>query len=77
MLLLDNQINGLIWFAVPIMLLGFALIAIWTRERIRRKGKETEAIPPTNPLPGNWYPWALIGILVLTAAWFVYWTKFR
>ncbi len=69
--------QGLIWFAVPIMMLGFTLIAIWTRDRLRRPGKEIEASLPANPLPGRWYPWALIGILVLLAAWFVYWTKFR
>ncbi len=70
-----GQVDGLIWLAVPISLLGLVLLGMWVREYLRPPA------PPDTPesvaasLPGKWYPFALFGIVLVQVVWIVIWSK--
>jgi hypothetical protein len=36
LLLLSNQVDGLIWYAIPVITLGFVLCGIWLGSVLRR-----------------------------------------
>lgn len=75
LLAVGRGIDGLVWFAVPILLLGLVLLGMYARDALR------PAPPPDTPetvaanLPGKWYPFALLGIVVVQVVWLVVWSK--
>ncbi|CAN5590359.1 hypothetical protein BH11PLA2_BH11PLA2_42500 [soil metagenome] len=55
---LSDQIPGLGWYAVPIAVLGFALVLIYRRAR-----RETQAEGPVEiKPPGKWFLFAIMAI---------------
>ncbi|MFO0797305.1 MAG: hypothetical protein U0804_07490 [Gemmataceae bacterium] len=68
------EVEGLVWYGVPVALLGLALLGMWFRERRRPPGPDTPEAVAAN-LPGKWYPLALVVILAAQAVWFVIWSK--
>jgi hypothetical protein len=77
LLLVSDRVEGLLWLALPITALGFVLVGLWARSAVRRPDPEGPAGPPAAPLPGRWYPYALVGVGAVLWCWLVYWTKFR
>ncbi len=75
LLTVAGRIDGLVWLAVPVLLLGLVLLGMWVRE-VRRPPP-----PPDTPesvaanLPGKWYPFALLGIVVVQVVWLIVWSK--
>ena len=75
LLAVAGGIDGLVWLAVPVLLLGLALLGMWVREYRRPPP------PPDTPesvaanLPGRWYPFALVGIVVVQVVWLMIWAK--
>jgi hypothetical protein len=75
LLTVAGGIEGLVWLAVPVLLLGLVLLGMWVREYRRPPP------PPDTPesvaanLPGKWYPFALVGIVVAQAVWLIVWSK--
>jgi hypothetical protein len=76
-LVASDRIEGLAWLAAPITALGLVLVGFWLRSAARRPGPEDSPRLPAAPLPGRWYPYAVVGIGVLLLCWVYYWTKFR
>jgi len=72
LLTVGHGIDGLVWLAVPVLLLGLVLLGMWVRE-YRRPPDTPESVAAT--LPGMWYPFALLGIVVGQVVWFVIWSK--
>ena len=75
LLAFGGRVEGLVWLAAPITVLGLLLVGMWLRDRSR--GADPEATPSPQPLPGRWYPFAVVGVGLALWAWVVYWTKFR
>jgi hypothetical protein len=75
LLAVSNRIEGIVWLAAPITLLGLALVVIWLRGR--RSAAPTTAAANANQLPGAWYPYAILGVLALLMAWVIVWSKLR
>jgi hypothetical protein len=76
LLAVSRGVDGLVWFAVPVALLGLALLGLWAREARRPAPPDTPESVAAN-LPGRWYPFAVVGIAAALMAWFVFWTKAR
>jgi hypothetical protein len=77
LLLVSDRVDGLAWLAAPIALLGVALLGIWLRSAVRRAGQDDSPASATPPLPGPWYPYAVLGIGAALCGWLIYWTKLR
>jgi hypothetical protein len=75
LLAVSGQVDGLVWLATPITVLGLLLVGLWLRGR--SPGGGPEATTPPEPPPGRWYPFAVVGVGLALWAWAVYWTKFR
>ncbi|QDU22564.1 hypothetical protein [Urbifossiella limnaea] len=75
LLAVAGGIDGLVWLAAAVLVLGLVLLGMWVREKRRPPP------PPDTPesvaasVPGIWYPFALLGILAAQAVWFVIWSK--
>jgi hypothetical protein len=76
-LVVSDRVEGLAWLAAPISALGLALIVFWLRAAANRPGPEDSPGLEAPPLPGRWYPYAVVGIGVLLLCWVYYWTRFR
>jgi cbb3-type cytochrome oxidase subunit 3 len=74
----SDKIEGLIWYAVPVTLLGLCLLWFWFRPGRRAADEEAVSAPLTpDRVPGPWYPAAILAVLVVGYCWILYWTKFR
>jgi drug/metabolite transporter (DMT)-like permease len=71
LLVMSGQVAGLAWLAAAVAVLGAALVALWLRAALRRSD------PRNAPLPGSWYPYAMIGIGLALGCWLIYWAKVR
>lgn len=71
-----DKVEGLIWFAVPVSVLGLLLIVMWARAASRPPVPDTPEAIAAN-LPGRWYPFAIVGIVAAQMVWFVIWMKNR
>jgi len=75
LLTVGRGIDGLVWLAAPVLFLGLVLLGMWVRE-VRRPPP-----PPDTPesvaanLPGKWYPFALLGIVLVQVVWLFIWSK--
>lgn len=71
-----DKVEGLIWFAVPVSVLGLVLIVMWARAAIRPPAPDTpEAVAAS--LPAFWYLLAVVGIVAAQIVWFVIWMNNR
>jgi hypothetical protein len=77
MLSMAGRIDDAVWFAVPIIALGLLLAWLWVRDRAATRNAPPLVGSTPEPPPGKWYPVALLGIVVMQFAWFIYWMKFR
>ena len=68
-ILLKDEVEALLWFGIPIQLLGMALI--WMAVRTRKP--VDPAVPPKPP--GLWFPLGLGAILLLQFAYLIWWSK--
>jgi hypothetical protein len=66
-ILLKDQVEGLLWFGIPVQLLGMAMV--WMAFRKQRPN----AAPPT-PRQAAWILAALGLILLLQLAYFIWWS---
>jgi hypothetical protein len=75
LLAVSGRVEGLVWLATAVIVLGLCLVGLWFRSRL----SSGEATPPhaAERLPGRWYPYAIVGVGVALGAWVVFWTKFR
>jgi hypothetical protein len=74
LLAVSDRVEGLVWLAIAILLLGLCLVGVWLRSRLSDKGGN---VPAPEELPGRWYLYALLGIGAAIGAWAIYWIKFR
>ena len=72
LLVAGRGIDGLVWLAAPVALLGLVLLGMWVRE-VRRPPPPPEAAAAN--LPGAWYPFALLGVVVVQVAWLIVWSN--
>src|SRR4051794_6530334 len=74
MILVSDRVEGLIWLAVPIAILGLVLMwcGFWPHPAAEASA-EAGATP--QPLPGRWYPFAILGIFAALVCWAIVWTK--
>jgi len=74
-----KRIEDLIWFAIPVAILGLVLCVMWVRSALNPGTAITEQTPEELAAhqPGTWYPFAITGIALALGLWFVYWTKIR
>ena len=77
LLVVSGQVDGLVGLAVAIIAIGLLLVGIWLRSALRRPGPEGPEGLPASPLPGPWFPYAVLGVAVALGCWLTYWTKFR
>jgi len=77
LLFVSGQVDGVVGLAVAIIAFGLLLIGIWLRSALRRPGPEGPDGLPAAPLPGPWFPYALLGVAFALGCWLIYWTKFR
>jgi len=77
LLLVSDQVDALLGLAVAIIAFGLLLVGIWLRSALQRHDVEDPAEAPVTPLPGPWYPFALLGVGVALGCWLIYWTKLR
>ncbi len=76
LLAVADKVEGLIWFAVPVAILGVVLVAMWALVVRRPPVPDTPEAVAVN-LPGRWYPFAVVGIGAALMVWFVVWMKAR
>lgn len=74
MILVSDRVAGLFWLAVPIAVLGLVLLGcgLWPRA-----AEDAAAGSPPQPLPGRWYPFAILGLFAALVCWAIIWTKPR
>jgi hypothetical protein len=77
LLLISDRVEGLVLLAVAITALGWLLLAIWALSVSRRRIPEDGADTAAPPVPGAWYPYALVGVVIVLGCWLIYWTQLR
>ena len=77
LLLISDRVEGLVLFAIAITALGWLLLAIWALSVSRRPTPPDPADTASNPAPGGWYPYALVGVVIVVGCWLIYWTQLR
>ena len=77
LLAISGRVEGLVWLAAAVIVLGLFLVGLWLRSRTSGGGGEAAPPPAVERLPGRWYPYAIVGVGVALGAWVVFWTKFR
>jgi hypothetical protein len=74
----SDKAKNIEWLAYPICLLGLVLVGLWLRSYRKPTIEESPApLGISGPLPGAWYPYAILGVGAALCAWVIYWTKMR